>query len=683
MISNIGTNAVNTLQTGSLESINTTLFKNLKEKALELLQKGGQNVSIENLNTALSEILSASGQNIKELQQNEMTKLTNSFKKILGQQRDDKSILKALMSVINEKYSKNETDDNVLQECLVGANERNQSEQMGKFDDNYALLTGLGVCRHKATLANKLIENSGLKNVEILDVNNSISENHVLNIIRIKHGENYQYYEFDAHNNKFKEIPKDSIYFIGKDMSNAKILLDNKKEALGTENRVQTPSASAYGAMYGIKKTKNTNVQNDKIENTNINGFNNIDHLKNAIKLEKSGKYEEAFEEYKNVLANMNSNFKDAYNTYIKDSSIVTSNGGSNGGLNHDKEYWIFEQMLNCKIKLGANEGEIRKLHTLTGTSSEDADMTDKFEKLQTCENLEKSAIQYKKNGEFNKAYKDYSELFEVYQKNNPLKALETKIKLCKLQDAHQYCDYDGNIEWVDINSDIQSFEHNKGLVYLYKDCINEYSKLEEMLGQPDGFKEERNNLEQLMFEKLFDSINEADDIIKNVKAGKLDIFQEDLDNLKIYRDELLNLKKDLIQNYIQKNYKNGKINISKQYGQKIYEFYNAKETHLNLNDLKRSSIPYKELNNFEDFNNHVQKFNGKYYSDMYDLLTSETNGRDLYNKLTNILDELNACETTDEKKAYFENNKDKFADLGFSTLENFYATMRGEKDAQ
>lgn len=62
MISNIGTNAVNTLQTGSLESINTTLFKNLKEKALELLQKGGQNVSIENLNTALSEILSASGQ---------------------------------------------------------------------------------------------------------------------------------------------------------------------------------------------------------------------------------------------------------------------------------------------------------------------------------------------------------------------------------------------------------------------------------------------------------------------------------------------------------------------------------------------------------------------------------------------------------------------------------------------
>ena len=117
-------------------------------------------------------------------------------------------------------------------------------------------------------------------------------------------------------------------------------------------------------------------------------------------------------------------------------------------------------------------------------------------------------------------------------------------------------------------------------MVYLYKDCINEYSKLEEMLGQPDGFKEERNNLEQLMFEKLFDSINEADDIIKNVKAGKLDIFQEDLDNLKIYRDELLNLKKDLIQNYIQKNYKNGKINISKQYGQKIYEFYNAKETH-------------------------------------------------------------------------------------------------------
>ena len=156
MISNIGTNAVNTLQTGSLESINTTLFKNLKEKALELLQKGGQNVSIENLNTALSEILSASGQNIKELQQNEMTKLTNSFKKILGQQRDDKSILKALMSVINEKYSKNETDDNVLQECLVGANERNQSEQMGKFDDNYALLTGLGVCRHKATLGQML-----------------------------------------------------------------------------------------------------------------------------------------------------------------------------------------------------------------------------------------------------------------------------------------------------------------------------------------------------------------------------------------------------------------------------------------------------------------------------------------------------------------------------------------------
>ena len=679
MISNIGTNAVNTLQTGSLESINTTLFKNLKEKALELLQKGGQNVSIENLNTALSEILSASGQNIKELQQNEMTKLTNSFKKILGQQRDDESILKALMSVINEKYDTNETDDNVLQECLVGANERNQSEQMGKFDDNYALLTGLGVCRHKATLANKLIENSGLENVEILDVNNSSSENHVLNIIRIKHGENYQYYEFDAHNNKFNEIPKDSIYFIGTDMANAKILLDNKKETLDTENRVQMPSTSVYSAMYGIKKTKNTNVQNDKIENTNINGFNNIDHLKYAIKLEKSGKYEEAFEEYKNVLANMNSKFKDAYNTYMKDSSIITGNGG----LNHDKEYWIFEQMLNCKIKLGANANEISKLHALTGISSEYGDMTDKFKKLQTCENLEKSAIQYKKNGEFNKAYKDYSELIKVYQKNNPLKALETKIKLCKLQDEHQYCDYDGNIEWVDINSNIQSFYYNKGLVYLYKDCINEYSKLEEMLGQPDGFKKERDNLEQLMFEKLFDSINEADDIIENVKAGKLDIFQEDLDDFKIYRDELLNLKKDLIQNYIQKNYKNGKINISKQYGQKIYEFYDAKETHITLSELKRSSIPYKERNNFEDFNNHVQKFNGKYYSGMYDLLTSETNGRDLYNKLTNILDELNACETTDEKKAYFENNKDQFADLGFSTLENFYATMRGEKDAQ
>lgn len=99
---------------------------------------------------------------------------------------------------------------------------------------------------------------------------------------------------------------------------------------------------------------------------------------------------------------------------------------------------------------------------------------------------------------------------------------------------------------------------------------------------------------------------------------------------------------------------------LTKESAKKVYEEYNEICRNLNLETL------------FETHN-----------KDFYDFLSEQEKdiqfGMSLAYFLLVDLDER----SEEEKKQFFEQQKEKFALLGFSSLENFYATMRGEQDPQ
>ncbi len=138
------------------------------------------------------------------------------------------------------------------------------------------------------------------------------------------------------------------------------------------------------------------------------------------------------------------------------------------------------------------------------------------------------------------------------------------------------------------------------------------------------------------------------------------------------------------VANTTQKAHAEKPFRLTKELAQDIYELYSNDGTIFNLETLQEDNRILEQQLEYKD----------KLATRIFDLRTYNA---DHLQKICNqasvdysvigdvcfLLITLENTKTIEEKKQVFEQNKEIFTNLGFSSLENFYATMHGEKEPE
>ena len=138
------------------------------------------------------------------------------------------------------------------------------------------------------------------------------------------------------------------------------------------------------------------------------------------------------------------------------------------------------------------------------------------------------------------------------------------------------------------------------------------------------------------------------------------------------------------VANTTQKAHAEKPFRLTKELAQDIYELYSNDGTIFNLETLQEDNRILEQQLEYKD-KLATQISHLKTYS-KYLLRKIYTEDPVIYSAIERVyflLVDLENRKTIEEKKQVFEQNKERFASLGFSSLENFYATMYGEKEPE
>lgn len=138
------------------------------------------------------------------------------------------------------------------------------------------------------------------------------------------------------------------------------------------------------------------------------------------------------------------------------------------------------------------------------------------------------------------------------------------------------------------------------------------------------------------------------------------------------------------VANTTQKAHAEKPFRLTKELAQDIYELYSNDGTIFNLETLQEDNRILEQQLEYKDKLStkisHLKTYSNDLWRKIY---TEDPVINSAIQRVYFLLVDLENRKTIEEKKQIFEQNKERFASLGFSSLENFYATMHGEKEPE
>ena len=136
------------------------------------------------------------------------------------------------------------------------------------------------------------------------------------------------------------------------------------------------------------------------------------------------------------------------------------------------------------------------------------------------------------------------------------------------------------------------------------------------------------------------------------------------------------------VANTTQKVHAEKPFRLTKELANDIYELYSNDGSIFNLETLQEDNrILEQQLEDKDKLStkiSHLKTYSNDLWRKIY---TEDPVINSAIQRVYFLLVDLENRKTIEEKKQIFEQNKERFASLGFSCLENFYATMHGEKE--
>ncbi len=138
------------------------------------------------------------------------------------------------------------------------------------------------------------------------------------------------------------------------------------------------------------------------------------------------------------------------------------------------------------------------------------------------------------------------------------------------------------------------------------------------------------------------------------------------------------------VANTTQKVHAEKPFRLTKELANDIYELYSNDGSIFNLETLQEDNrILEQQLEDKDKLStkiSHLKTYSNDLWHKIY---TEDPVINSAIQRVYFLLVDLENRKTIEEKKQIFEQNKERFASLGFSSLENFYATMHGEKEPE
>ncbi len=138
------------------------------------------------------------------------------------------------------------------------------------------------------------------------------------------------------------------------------------------------------------------------------------------------------------------------------------------------------------------------------------------------------------------------------------------------------------------------------------------------------------------------------------------------------------------VANTTQKAHAEKPFRLTKELANDIYELYSNDGSIFNLETLLEDNrILEQQLEDKDKLStkiSHLKTYSNDLWRKIY---TEDPVINSAIQRVYFLLVDLENRKTIEEKKQIFEQNKERFASLGFSSLENFYATMHGEKEPE
>lgn len=138
------------------------------------------------------------------------------------------------------------------------------------------------------------------------------------------------------------------------------------------------------------------------------------------------------------------------------------------------------------------------------------------------------------------------------------------------------------------------------------------------------------------------------------------------------------------VANTTQKAHAEKPFRLTKELANDIYELYSNDGSIFNLETLQEDNrILEQQLEDKDKLStkiSHLKTYSNDLWRKIY---TEDPVINSAIQRVYFLLVDLENRKTIEEKKQIFEQNKESFASLGFSSLENFYATMHGEKEPE
>lgn len=138
------------------------------------------------------------------------------------------------------------------------------------------------------------------------------------------------------------------------------------------------------------------------------------------------------------------------------------------------------------------------------------------------------------------------------------------------------------------------------------------------------------------------------------------------------------------VANTTQKAHAEKPFRLTKELANDIYELYSNDGSIFNLETLQEDNrILEQQLEDKDKLStkiSHLKTYSNDLWRKIY---TEDPVINSAIQRVYFLLVDLENRKTIEEKKQIFEQNKERFASLGFSSLENFYATMHGEKEPE
>lgn len=138
------------------------------------------------------------------------------------------------------------------------------------------------------------------------------------------------------------------------------------------------------------------------------------------------------------------------------------------------------------------------------------------------------------------------------------------------------------------------------------------------------------------------------------------------------------------VANTTQKVHAEKPFRLTKELANDIYELYSNDGSIFNLETLQEDNRILEQQLEYKDKLStkisHLKTYSNDLWRKIY---TEDPVINSAIQRVYFLLVDLENRKTIEEKKQIFEQNKERFASLGFSSLENFYATMHGEKEPE